>query len=119
MLEHPSICAQGQVIKSSKEKLGNEMPVPSFLVYPSHQVKVFAKHIFSIVSNGKAHRFGCTKSDALGIKKDRGYMIKSNRNKSVEQLQHSIKVPHENMFSNHVKFSAERCFKKKSSEEGK
>ena len=54
VLRHPSIVARGQVLKSSKGKLYEEIPVPFFLADPSHSVKVVAKHIFSIVNNGKA-----------------------------------------------------------------
>ena len=69
MLKHPSIGAQGQVLKSDKVKLDDKIPVPFFLADPSHRVKVFAKHIFSIVNYGKAQRYGRNKEDALRIKK--------------------------------------------------
>ena len=50
MLKHPSIGVQGQVLKSSKGKLDEEIPDQSFFADPSHHVKVVAKHIFSIVN---------------------------------------------------------------------
>ena len=54
VLKHPSIGNRGQGLKSYKGKLYEEIPVPLFLAYPSHSVKVVAKQIFSIVNNGKA-----------------------------------------------------------------
>ena len=82
MLKHPSKGAQGQVLKSSKGKLHEDIPEPPFLAYPSHRVKLVAKHIFSIVNESRDLRCGCTKADALRLKKDWGYMIKKNRGKN-------------------------------------
>ena len=59
-------------MKTSKGKLDDQISEPSFLAYPSHSVKVVAKHIFSIVNDGKDQQCGCTKTDALLIKKDLG-----------------------------------------------
>ena len=42
VLKHPSIGARGQVLKSSKGKLDEEIPEPSFLADPSHRMKVVA-----------------------------------------------------------------------------
>ena len=47
--KYPSIGVRGQVLKSSKGKLGEKIPYPYFLADLSHRVKVVAKHIFSIV----------------------------------------------------------------------
>ena len=66
----------------SKGKLHTDIPEPSFLADPSHRVKVVAKHIFSIVKESRDLRCGCTKADALRLKKDWGYMIKKNREKN-------------------------------------
>ena len=106
-------------MKSLKRKFCEWIPMPSFLAYPSHRVKVFAKHIYSIVNDGNSHKFGCTKEDALKIKKYWGYMIKNNRNKSLEEFQHAIKVHIEHMFNNNCKCSAKWCFNKIALEEVK
>ena len=90
--------------------------MPYFLADPYHRVKVVDKYIFSIVKDGKAQRCGCTKSDALRLKKDWGYMIKNNRNKILEELIQESKVPLEHIFNNNDKCSAEWCFKTRSSE---
>ena len=50
MLKHPSKDVRGQVMKSSKIKLDEEIPETSFLEDPSHRVKVVANHIFSIIN---------------------------------------------------------------------
>ena len=76
VLTYPSKGARGQVLKSSKGKLHEDIPKPSFLADPSHHMKVFVKHILSIVNKSRDLRCGCTKADALRIKKDWGYMIK-------------------------------------------
>ena len=72
VINNPSKGAQGQFLKSPKGKFDVEIPEPSLLAYQSHRVKVVAKHIFSIVNQSKAHRCGCTKADALLLKKDWG-----------------------------------------------
>ena len=54
LLKHPLIGVQGQVLKTSKGKLDEEIPKPSFLADPSHRVKGLAKHIFSIVNKSRA-----------------------------------------------------------------
>ena len=81
VIKHPSICVRGQVLKSSKGKIDEEIPDPSFLADPSHRMKVVANHIFSIFNESRAHRCGCTKEDALRPNKDWGYMIRNNREK--------------------------------------
>ena len=109
VLKHPSKGTQGQVLKSSKVKLDTEITDPYFLEDPSHCVKVVAKHIFSIVKKSRDMQCGCTKADALLIKKDWGYMIKNNREK-FEELSEASKVPLEHMFNSHCNCSAECCF---------
>ena len=54
VLKHPLIGVRGQVLKTSKGKLDEEIPEPSFLVDSSHRVKVVANHIFSIVKESRA-----------------------------------------------------------------
>ena len=82
VLNHPCKGSQGQVLKSLKGKLRTEIPNPSFLADSSHCVKVVAKHIFSIVNKSRDLRCGCTKADALRLKKDWGCMIKKNWEKN-------------------------------------
>ena len=82
VLKHPSIGVRGQVLKTSNAKLDVQIPEPSFLADPSHHIKAVAKQIFYIVNDSKAQRCGCTKADALRLKKDLGYMIKNNREKN-------------------------------------
>ena len=82
--KHPIIGVQGQVLKTLKGKLDAQIPEPSFLADFSHHIKVAAQHIFYIVPDSKAQRCGCTRADALRLKKDLGYMIKKNREKKLK-----------------------------------
>ena len=118
VIEHPSKGSRGQVIKSSKGNLHTEIPEPSFLAYPSHCMKVVAKHIFSIINESRDLRCGCTKVDALRLKKYWGFMIKKNREKTIEDLSEASKVPFKHMFNSHANCSAEWCFNTRSSKEG-
>ena len=68
VLKHPSKGSRGQVLKSLKGKLHEDIPKPSFLADPSHRVKVVAKHTFSIVNESRHLRCRCTKADALRLK---------------------------------------------------
>ena len=82
VLKHPSIGVRGQVLKTSKVKLDEEIIEPSFLAYPSHCVKVVAKQIFFIVNASRAQQCWCTKADALRLNKYWDYMIKKIRKKN-------------------------------------
>ena len=110
VLKHPIIGVRDQVIKTLKVKLDVQIPEPSFLADPSHLIKFVAKHIFYIVNYSKAQSYGCTRADALRLKKDWGYMIKKNREK-IEELSAASKVPLEHMFNCHESCCAEWCFK--------
>ena len=79
VLNHTSKGARGQVLKSSKGKLDEEIPEPSFLADPFHHMKVVAKQIFSIVNKSRAQQRGCTNADSLRVNKYWGYIIKNNR----------------------------------------
>ena len=65
VLKNTSKGARGQVLKSYKGKLDEEILDLSFLAYPSHRVKVVEKHIFFIVDKSKAQRCVCTKEYAI------------------------------------------------------
>ena len=65
VLTNLSIGVRGQVLKTPKGKLDEEIPEPSFIAHPSHRVKVVANHIFSIVNKSRAQQCGCTKANAL------------------------------------------------------
>ena len=71
-------------MNSFKGKLDYTIPLPSLLAYPSHHVEVVPNQTFSIFYEGKAQRCGCTKADALRLKKDWWYTIKNKINKSLE-----------------------------------
>ena len=58
VLEHPSKGAQGQVLKSSKGKLDEEILDQYFFSDISHCVKVIDKHIFSIINKSRAQQCG-------------------------------------------------------------
>ena len=81
VLKYLLIVSRGQVLKSSKGKLDEEIPAPSFLADPSHCVKVVSKHNFSIVNDGKSQRCGYTEANVLRFKKYWGYTINKNRKK--------------------------------------
>ena len=48
-----------------------------------------------------------------------GYMIKKNREKTIEELSEASKVSLEHMFNSNANYSAEWCFKTRAPEEGK
>ena len=86
VLKHTSRGYRVQVLKSSKGKLHEEIPVSSFLADTPPRVKVVYKHVFYIVSDAKVQQCGCTKADSLQFNKDWGYMINNNINKSLDKL---------------------------------
>ena len=84
VLKHPSIGVRGQVLKSSKGKIDEEIPDPSLLADTSNCVKVVAKHIFSTANESRDQQCGCNKADALQLKKYWGHTIKNNRKKQLK-----------------------------------
>ena len=94
-------------LSQSKGKLHGDISEPSFLADPSHRVKVVARHIFSIVNESRDLGCRCTKADALRLKKYLGYMIKKNREKTIEDLSEASKIPLEHMFNSHDNCSAD------------
>ena len=106
VIKHPSIGVRGHFLKSPKVNLDEEIPEPSFLADPSDCVKAVAKHIFSIVNKSRAQRCGFIKADTLQLKKNWGYKIKNNREKTIEELSEACQVPLEHMFNNHDNCSA-------------
>ena len=72
VINNPYKGSRGQVLKSTKGKFDEEIPEPSFLADTSHLVNFVAKHIFSIVRKIRDKRCGCTKADAIRLKKDWG-----------------------------------------------
>ena len=62
-------------MKSSKGKIDEEIPGPSFLIDPPHRVIVTSKHTFFIAKYSKPQQYGCTKIDSPIFKNDWGYMI--------------------------------------------
>ena len=100
VLNDPSIGVRGQVLKSPKGKLDEEISEPSFLTDLYHRVKGVAKHIFFIVNESRAQRCGFTKAYNLRLKKYWGYMIKKNM-KKIEELSEASKVSLEHIFNSH------------------
>ena len=93
VLKHPLIGVRGQVLKTPKGKLDEEILEPSFLADPTHRVKVVAQHIFSIVNESRAQQCGCTKADAIQIKKYWGYTVKKNREKQLKSWVRQVSPP--------------------------
>ena len=91
VLKRPSKGSWGQFLKSSKEKLDEEILEPSFLVDPSHCMKVVSKHIFSIVNESRSQKYVCTKADDLQLNKYWGYIIKNNRLKKLKSWLSKLK----------------------------
>ena len=92
VLKHPSKVDRGQVLKSSKGKIYEEIPVPYLLTYTPHRMKVVAKHIFSITKKSGDQPYGCTKADAIWLIKDWGYMIKNNREKQLKSWVRQVRL---------------------------
>ena len=81
LLKHPGNHKRG--------KLNPEIPEPSWLADPSRSIKVVAKYIFTLAEllNSKST---CTKIDAVRVKKYFGYMIKTNRDRTISEKKDCI-----------------------------
>ena len=92
-----------------KGRLPEEMNELDWLVDPSHRTKVVAKPIYQLA--GLYNKISiCTKLDTMRIKKYSGYMIKTNRNKSISEIVGASKAVIEHLFGNH-KFCDEKWYR--------
>jgi len=83
-----------------KGRLPEDMNEPDWLADPSHRTKVVAKPIYHLASLSNKISI-CTKLDAMRIKKYFGYMIKTNRTKSIPEIVRASKAVVEHLFGNH------------------
>ena len=77
LLKHPGNHKRG--------KLYPEIPEPSWLADPSHRTKGVIKYIFALAALPKI-KSTCTKIDAVRVKKYFGYMIKTNRDRTISEI---------------------------------
>ena len=68
-----------------KGRLPEEMIEPEWLADPSHRTKVVAKSMQQLTLSPNKLR-SCTKLDAMRFKKYFGYMMNTNRMKSISEI---------------------------------
>ena len=81
-------------------KLNPEIPEPSWLADPSHRTKVVAKYMFNLATLPKS-KSTCTKIDAVRVKKYFGYMLKTNRDRTIPEIKIASLAVIEHLFDNH------------------
>ena len=81
LLKHPKNHKSG--------KLHPEIHEPSWLADPSHRTKVVAKYVFALAMLPK-RKSTCTKIDTVRFKKYFGYMLKTNRDRTIAKNKDSI-----------------------------
>ena len=92
LLKHPKNHKRG--------KLNPEIPEPTWLADPSHRTKVVAKYIFALATLPKS-KSTCTKIDAIRVKKYFGYMLKTNRDRTIPEIKIASLAVIEHLFDNH------------------
>ena len=100
LLKHPRNHKRG--------KLNPEIPEPSWLADPSHRTKVVAKYIFALETLPKS-KSTCTKIDAVRVKKYFGYMMKTNRDRTISEIKITPLAVIEHLFDSHVYCNSRWC----------
>ena len=100
LLKHPGNHKRG--------KLNPEIPEPSWLADSSHSIKVVAKYIFTLAALPKI-KSTCTKIDAVRVKKYFGYMIKTNRDRTISEKKIASLAVIEHLFDNHEYYNSRWC----------
>ena len=103
-LKHPGNHKRG--------KLNPEIPKPSWLADPSHRTKVVAKYMFNLATLPKS-KSTCTKIDAVRVKKYFGYMLKTNRDRTIPEIKIASLAVIEHLFDNHQYCDSRWCRPKK------
>ena len=85
---------------NKRGRLSIEIPEPEWLVDPSYRTKVIAKSIFNLANTSKKIS-SCTIIDAIRFKKYVGYMLKTNRNRSISEISNASKVAIGHLFDCH------------------
>ena len=85
---------------NKRRRLLIEIPEPEWLADPSHWTKVITKSIFNL-ANASKKISSCTKIDAIRFKKYVGYMLKTNRNRSISEISNASKAVIEHVFDCH------------------
>ena len=91
-----------------KGNLKLEIPDPDWLADPSHRTKVVAKPIFALAISLNS-KYTCTKVDAIRIKKDYEYMLKTNRMKTIVEIKFASKASIEHLFNNNEYCDSRWC----------
>ena len=108
-----------------KGRLKDEIHQPEWYANPSHRTKVVAKLIFNLVTAPKSKSL-CMKDDNIIFKKYYGYMIKTNKDKTISGIERSSKAAIEHLFNSHEncdpawgrpKYNLQRFNKNKANEE--
>ena len=77
-----------------------EIPEPEWLADPSYRTKVISKSIFNL-ANASKWISSCTKIDTVRFKKYVGYMLKTNRNRSISEISNVSKAVIDHLFGCH------------------
>ena len=70
---------------AKKGRLPADIPEPIWLADPGHRIKVVAGKIYALANSNKSQST-CTNLDATRFKMNFGYMLKRNRNKTLEDI---------------------------------
>ena len=107
LLKHPGNHKRG--------KLNLEIPEPSWLADPSRRTKVVAKYFFTLAALPKS-KSTCTTIDVVRVKKYFGYMIKSNRDRTISEIKIASLAVIEHLFDSHVYCNSRCCRPKRTLE---
>lgn len=103
--------------KKDKGKLPTWILEPEFLADPTHRIKVVATHFYEL-AKALVSESRVSKPMAKRLKKNWGYMLRQNRDKTIEEFVEKANAPLEHIFGNHHHCDKEWCNALKAQEEG-
>ena len=101
-----------------KGKLPKWIYEPIFLADPSHRIKAISKHFYAL-ANQNVSQSRVNKSMAKRLKKNWGYMVRQNRDKTIDEFVKNANAPLEHLFNNHEYCSPDWCDALKARKEGR
>ena len=93
---------------AKKGRLPAEIPEPKWLADPGHRIKVVAGKMYALANANKSQST-CTNLDATRFKMNFGYMLKRNRNKTLEDISKGSKAVIRHAFDDHQFCEEEWC----------
>ena len=105
--------------KKDNGKLPLYIPAPTFVVDPTHHIKVMTKALFKMMKKLSKKKTNCTDIDCYCVKHYLGYFIKKSASKTFEEFKQDSNAIVDHLVNDHTYWNKEWCPILKATAEGK